>query len=75
MSGSVRDLLAADAGLEVVCDLPESHGYRRWLVVGHLAQDARELPSHVGERVGYSIEGEFDLELPGLVVTRAGHGA
>lgn len=65
----------AEPGFKQVCDLPESGGYRRWLVVGALAQDARQVATQPGLELGYAHDRERDAELPGLVVRRVTHGA
>lgn len=73
LGGVVRFL--AQPGLEEVCDLPKTRGYRRWLVVGRLAQDVCHLTANGRDGFGHVGDGELQAELSGLVLTRAAHGA
>lgn len=69
MSASFRQVVD-DAGLALVCDLPEASGYRRWFVVGHLPKASRDLVTHEGLDLGDTAQAQAHAQAAGV-----GHGA
>lgn len=66
--GAAFRRFAVEADLALVCDLPQSRGYQRWLIVGLLAKRPSDLVTYPRLDLGDAGQAETDGD-------RVGHGA